>query len=330
MTVYEKIAEDIIVAGDALKADNNAKIILSNKYIMAWIIKECIEEFNDLEIIDIISCIEKTEYRVGMNPGDLRIYGLSTEDNVPNEGIRYFDILTYLIRNDEKPIKVFLNIEPNGREDGDGTISSPRKIFYAIRGVSRQLDREFVGQNYQDIKKFYSIWIILNSPREKENTITTNCIIQNPVDLKGAKSYDLFEVKTIYLGRERCNNNLINMLNTLFSNDLNESEKIRILKNKYGVMISTEEKEVMHNMKGIAYGYLVTGIEQGIEQGKAEGLEQGKAEGLEQGIEQGIEQNLADNIKSLMDTGKFDFTQAVALLKVEKKRIDKLKKMLCI
>ena len=66
-------------------------------------------------------------------------------------------------------------------------------------------------------------------------------------------------------------------------------------------------------MKGIAYGYLVTGIEQG------------KAEGLEQGIEQGIEQNLADNIKSLMDTGKFDFTQAVELLKVEEKRIPKLK-----
>ena len=322
MRIYEEIAKDILVAKDEIKADNNAKIILSNKYIMAWIIKECIEEFGDLEIKDIISCIEKTEYGVGINPGDLRIYGLSTEDNVPNEGIRYFDILTYLIRNDDKPVKVFLNIEPNGREDGDGTISSPRKIFYAIRGVSRQLDREFVGQNYQDIKKFYSIWIILNSPREKENTITTNFITQNPVDLKGAKSYDLFEVKTIYLGRERCNNNLINMLNTLFSNDLNESEKLEILNKEFGVMISTEEKEVMHNMKEIAYGYLVTGIEQGIEQGKAEGLEQG--------IEQGIEQNLADNIKSLMDTGKFDFTQAVELLKVEEKRIDKLKKMLCI
>ena len=79
-------------------------------------------------------------------------------------------------------------------------------------------------------------------------------------------------------------------------------------------------------MKGIAYGYLVTGIEQGIEQGKAEGLEQG----IELGIEQGIEQNLADNIKSLMDTGKFDFTQAVELLKVEEKRIPKLKEKLGI
>ena len=87
-------------------------------------------------------------------------------------------------------------------------------------------------------------------------------------------------------------------------------------------------------MKGIAYGYLVTGIEQGIEQGiergKAEGLEQGKAEGLEQGIEQGIEQNLADNIKSLMDTGKFDFTQAIELLKVDDNRIPKLKEKLGI
>jgi flagellar biosynthesis/type III secretory pathway protein FliH len=63
---------------------------------------------------------------------------------------------------------------------------------------------------------------------------------------------------------------------------------------------------------------IVTGIEQGIEQGKAEG------------IEQGIEQNLADNIKSLMDTSKFDFTQAVELLKVEEKRIPKLKEKLGI
>lgn len=44
-----------------LTYDTNAKIILSNRYVLAYILKYVTKEFKNSEITDIIHCIENTQ-----------------------------------------------------------------------------------------------------------------------------------------------------------------------------------------------------------------------------------------------------------------------------
>ena len=49
--------------------------------------------------------------------------------------------------------KVIINIEAQKSEPIDYDVEM-RGLYYAIREVSSQLDREFDSQNYNDIKKY--------------------------------------------------------------------------------------------------------------------------------------------------------------------------------
>ena len=295
--IYE-VNNDIALVRNNAKTDACAKHILSNKYILAWIARECTNEFKAYSIEEITKCIESIEYNVSFSIGGTHIHGLNTEDNVPNEGKRIYDLLTFLTSKEN--VKIFLNIEPNGNEYGETSVIQARKMFYAIRGVSRQLGKEFTGQNYQDIKKFYSIWIILNSSEERRNTVVRNFITQDKVDPKDPIGYDLFEVITIYLGEEESDVPIINLLNTVFNERLDIQSKLELLKERYDLPVNTVSKKEIKTMGGMLYGY----IQRSEERGRREGIEIGKIE------------SCTENIKSLIDTGEFSFEDAIRLLKI--------------
>ena len=55
------IADDLSAAGAKAKYDENIRNILSNKSILAWILKYTTDEFSEYDIPKIMECIENPE-----------------------------------------------------------------------------------------------------------------------------------------------------------------------------------------------------------------------------------------------------------------------------
>lgn len=47
-----------------------------------------------------------------------------------------------------------------------------RTLYYCSRMISSQYGKEFVHQEYEKIKKVYSIWLCAEPPKNRQNTIT--------------------------------------------------------------------------------------------------------------------------------------------------------------
>ncbi len=79
-----------------------------------------------------------------------------------------------------------------------------RAVFYCARMLSAQLDTEFTPQNYDDVKKVYSIWVCMNAPDYAAYTITKYKMTkENTYGCIGREHrYDLLEAVMICLGKE--------------------------------------------------------------------------------------------------------------------------------
>lgn len=103
------IADAVDVANDKARYDAAVKRILSDKNILAWIMKGTMREFKDTMIEQIIACIEGIPEvsEVSIEPGrtNAAIIGDTTEDKVPNEGSVLFDIRFHAVTPDKERIK---------------------------------------------------------------------------------------------------------------------------------------------------------------------------------------------------------------------------------
>ena len=216
--------------------DENVKLLLSDKQVLARIVKYRTEEFENYDIPEIIECIEGEPEvsSVSVIPGKSRketIIGMNNESKEAYEGEVTFDVRFYMLTKKEKRIKIILNIEAQ-KNYYPGYHFEPRAVFYCARMISEQLDREFSTENYNELKKVYSIWICMYPPKYCENTIIRYRMDQQVLfgKVKGNKEfrYDLMEVLIVNLPRnvpdETAEPNLNGMLKTLFSPELSKEE----------------------------------------------------------------------------------------------------------
>jgi len=141
-------------------------------------------------------------------------------------------------------------------------------ICFSFFENATQLDTEFITDNYDDIKKVYSIWICMETPGYVQNTITEYNINQKNVvgDFHGKARYDLLSVVMVCLGKsETTENKLLGMLNTLLADELSVEEKENILSQEYGIETSVEVKEVLNTMCNLSDLIEEKGIERGTE-----------------------------------------------------------------
>lgn len=267
---------------DNVRYDQNIKNILANKSILAWILKYTTSEFQNYNIEDIIDCIEEPKIsEVYVYPGKTnivraeRIEGLSTEDKTQNEGsIRYDIRFTAYTKNDEH-IKLIINVDAQ-KSFYPGYDLVTRIIYYCARMISSQMDVEFTADDYDNIKKVYSIFICLESSKESQNTIT--CYEIKPSHLYGSlpdkHRYDLMRAVAVCLGDSEIENynfangsTLLNLLNVTFDNFLSAEKKESILEEQYSIPKSKELKEELITMCNLSYAIEEKGIEKGREQG---------------------------------------------------------------
>lgn len=267
--------------------DENAKKLLSNKIILAHIVKGTIAEFKDSNPEDIVQLIEGEPYvsSVPVEPGQTnqvlknkgsKIAGNNTEDNELEEGTIYFDIIFYM-RMKNGISQIIVNIE--AQKDGTpGYALMNRAIFYTSRMISSQKERDFIKSNYDDMINVYSIWICFNMNEDCLNHfhITDDALVGNYV---WPGNRELFNF--IMVGLDQCldskiNNNTIEsklhyFLGILFSNNLSGKEKVKLLDEEINIQINDEIREELDIMCNLSYGIEERGIERGIERGMERG-----------------------------------------------------------
>lgn len=137
--------------------------------------------------------------------------------------------------------------------------------------ISAQYGTEFTEVHYEKIKKVYSIWICMNPPKNRENSITSYLISEKNLigDVKETKSnYDLMTAVMICLGKnESTDTNVLKLLNVLLSTETGSEDKCQILEDDFKIkMTQTLESEVSL-MCNLSKGVEEQGIQKGLEQG---------------------------------------------------------------
>ena len=276
MELETTISKNIRTADDRANYDAACKRLLSEKMILAWIMKGCVEEFRDCDIRDIAFQYIEGEPQVSevpVAPDETNaasvIHGIGTEDATQTEGTVTYDIrfLASLPSSSGK-IRMILNVE--GQNDFyPGYPILKRGIYYCSRMISAQYGTEFTHSQYQKIKKVYSIWVCMAPPEERRNSITRYRLVEE--NLAGTvkepvRNYDLLSVVMLCLGGadEENYNGVLKLLDVLLSSEAGEAEKKRILQDDFNIpMTQTLETEVQ----------VMCNLSQGVlEKGKAEGL----------------------------------------------------------
>ena len=195
----------------------SVKRVLGNIPLLAPITKYTVKELKDLSIPMIEQCIDADSIQISqvfVEPGltNRKIVNDELESKVPGEGRAIFDIRFTITLPDGSKSKIIINIEAQQKSNPGYSLLN-RGIFYAARLISAQLSVEFTNdgsdkEQYDNIKKVYSIWICMDCPEDKKDYIINysfepHIIYQGNDKLQPYKNYDLMNIIFIHLNEIR-------------------------------------------------------------------------------------------------------------------------------
>ncbi len=340
-----RVAGDITLAQEQALYDASCKRLLSYKIFLAWILKYCLDEYQDCDVTTIaekyiegIPSVGET----GVDPDQSNrqvtegasIAGMNTEDTLVTEGRVNYDIRFHaLAPQDGALMRIIVNVEAQNRYN-PGYPLIKRGIYYASRLISAQHGREFERSEYGKIRKVCSIWICLNADAEKRNSITRYALKEEHLvgrNEEPVANYDLISVVMICLGKaeESEEASLLRMLDVLLSNDRKAEEKIAILSEEFAIAMSEPMEEEVAQMCNLSQGIvekgLAEGLAKGMEQGMAKGMEQGLAKGMEQGMAKGIFDANMGSIRAMVSELHLTVEQAMNVLKIPQNERERYK-----
>lgn len=280
------ISKTLSALGDGVeKVDEKIKALLADKQILARILKYSVEEFKEYDILEIINRIEEVEIlEVPVDAGLShksknefgKISGSSTEDNVPGEGVIFYDI-RFNITKGKKRIKVLINIEAQATTSVSrlGYHIENRMTYYLSRMISAQKEQEFFGSDYDKIKEVISIWICMDARKNEDSIIEyqlrpevkfgenihpeeINLLKGSLIKIRGGKNMT------------QSKNKLIEMLEYVIA-DHSTEEKKNYLKNECGVEMTKELERKVEAMgesmgRAILQGMLEDAWDKGVAQ----------------------------------------------------------------
>ncbi|NBJ94528.1 hypothetical protein [Parablautia muri] len=261
-----EIKNAVSAADEDAQYDEKAKRLLGNKIILAHILVKTIDEFKGMNPNDAVSCIEGEPFIsvVPVEPGltniekeknGQRIVGLNTENAEIHEGLIRFDIIFY-VRMKDGISQVIVNVEAQKDEPTSYHILN-RAVFYVSRLVSSQKERDFVGINYNDIKRVFSIWVCMNMD---ENSMAYVHLVKD--DLLGAYPWkgglDLLNIVLIGIADELPEHDdkyeMHRLLSTLLSMELSVDEKLGIMEKEYSIAVDDRIREDVSAMCNLSQG----------------------------------------------------------------------------
>lgn len=316
------LSQGLYVTDDSVGYDAACKRVLSEKAILARIMKACLEEYKDCSADEIAEKYIEGQPQVSAVPvlpdeNSTMISGMDTEDKSVWEGTVTYDIRFHaIVPSSKEQIALIVNVEAQN-DFYPGYPLIKRGIYYCCRMISSQHGREFTNSHYEKIRKVYSIWICMNPPKRRENTITRYRLVEEHLVGKATEpiaNYDLLSIIMLCLGRSDGENydGVLRMLDVLLGDETSEAEKRTILQEDYGIqMTHTMEKEVS-TMCNLSKGVM----EKSFMKGHIEGHTKGRAEGRVEGRAEGRAESILSSIQSLMETLGLTIEQAMVALKV--------------
>ena len=289
MNKVNELNEMIDCSGHKLTYDEHCKRILSNKQILARIIKECVSEFHDIPLAEIPDYIvSDPATSINIDKAVDKIYGMNPEDTSVFGAKIIFDIIVGIrLPNSSKKenIGLILNIEAQANSNRHYPLLS-RAIYYCSRLLARQKHRPdgFQHSDFQYLKKVYSIWIVMNSKKATEGVMNQYSI--NETCLKRAchfpkETYDKLTIIMIYPKSKYDMNDdkydLMELLHILFKADMTAQEKKCQLEKNYGIMMTKKTEWEVEGMCNLSQIHVDTGLKRGLAEGRKEGLTEGLA-----------------------------------------------------
>ena len=327
------VARTIENNSDHISYDAVCKQLLSEKSILAWIMKYCVSECQGMAVEDIVRCIEASP-SVSVTPvfpdekNTTLINGMNTVNTSQNEGTVVFDILFAAMIPLPKPIRLIINVEAQADFSPHYPLPS-RAEYYSARLISSQKGREFTNSHYGDIKKVYTIWVCTDPPKYRENTIYTTSVRMK--ERSGRmdsliKGYGLQRTVFVLLGdeEEKEADGVLRLLDVLFRSEKSSEERKRILEEEFDIVMNEDmEMEVRHMCN------LSKGVEdRGFRKGVVVGTENGIVKGREEGLKEGREEEKLNSIRSLMKKLNLTLEQAMDVLDVPKSEQEKYAQLL--
>ena len=284
--------------------DTLAKRFLARKSILAHILKHTVTEFANCSLSDIEKKYIEGDPLLSINtvPLDdtLDIKGKNTESNSPLEGLVTFDIIFDVIApTTGEPIKLIINIEPQKTTTSIDYKLMKRAVYYVARLISSQKEKEFHGDDYNSLKKVYSIWITMDVQNYRADSIQEYSLTEKVIhgtfhdDLH---NYDLLKIIILNLGMEKTTHRLLDLLHLLFMDLKLADEKEKILQDEYDITLTRDMRKELNKMGGLMEPLLKVAAENAA-------TETEKKSKLE-------------DIRSLMETTKWTAQQAMDALKV--------------
>ena len=260
------ISNTLDVAADKAKYDNCAKKLLAYKAIDA---EHAVHQ-------------DHLNRNAKIN-GDNQIIKMNSESTAIKEQTVYFDVrFQATLPGEKEPITLIINLEIQN-QDKPGYALVRRGLYYCARMISEQYGTEFVDEHYEEIQKVYSIWICPSVAVRRKNGILRYHTVEEAIygrPYVQKEDYDLMEVVILNLGDARMENEykILNLLNTLFSQEITPDEKKEILKNKFNIATTAELESEVQNMCNLSSAIENKGKEIGRQEGRQEGLQEGRQE----------------------------------------------------
>ena len=291
------------------KYDMYCKKLLSNKQILAYVMKGCIPEYADIPLEDIPSYIEMSS----INTADYEYIDDHqvevTDEAILGAQIKYdiqFEATIPMKQKEDdkstpadKKVRMIINLESQAKDD-PGYPLIKRALYYCSRLMARQKHPKdgFQHSDYGRIRKVCSIWICIGHNNQKNDVINTYKI-QETCETKiwhaEREDYDLLTAVMVYPKKEGIRKaqdipnaveqqdenkqqRLLELLKILFIKNLVIEDKKEQLQKTYGILMEKEIDQEVMTMCNFSDFIEQRGIEQGLLQGKAEGKAEGKVE----------------------------------------------------
>ena len=189
MKKRSQLADHLIRADNQVRYDTACKKILSAKSVLAVLIHDCIPCFSEYNTEEIrCRYIEgsKKYQNIPVHPDDVApsISGINPE-NAQIQGTKsVYDILFRLmLPKEETEPEMFIHIEAQGTTPPERVLVN-RMEYYAAGLIQFQYGRVFKKLEYKKIVRVCSIWIMMNPPRNKQNSVNLYQRTEIPVNGK--------------------------------------------------------------------------------------------------------------------------------------------------
>ena len=126
--------------------------------------------------------------------------------------------------------------------------------FNSPNEKSSQKEKIFTGDDYNKIRKVYSIWVVMDVHKDRRNSIQRFKVTEellHGIFHEDIKNYDLMTIVLLNLGYGTMSHDLLKMLHLIFLDMLKTEQKADILLNDYGITLTRDMRKEIEDMGGL-------------------------------------------------------------------------------